>query len=168
MRSQIAGKRVAYIACAIILLLFTIGTALAPTITVFVALRVLSGLQGTYFHVAGQTILARYFPPVSDKSSPNYFPDVERFNEEQQQAFSSRVQFLDLPLVSLHGGRCLSLLIVYPRTMHCGHCCHVSELACYLMAAGRNDWLGSHHVIAFHPLPTSLRPKGQKQVRYSE
>lgn len=62
---QLAGKRVAYIACGLVLLLFTIGTALAPNMPVFVALRLLSGLQGTYFHVAGQTIIARYFAPVS-------------------------------------------------------------------------------------------------------
>lgn len=73
MRSQIADKRVAYAACAIVLLLFTIGTAMAPNMPVFVALCVLSGLQGTYFHVAGQTIVARYFPPVSGQFESRVF-----------------------------------------------------------------------------------------------
>lgn len=64
---QIFGRRPAYIACLAVLLVFTVGAAVAPDMPTFVVLRVLSGLQGCYFHVAGQTILAEYFPPVSLK-----------------------------------------------------------------------------------------------------
>ena len=130
---------------------------------VFVALRVISGLQGTYFHVAGQTILASYFPPVSDETTPNYTSDMDRLNEEQRQAFSSQVQFWDLLLVSLHGHCCLLVLMVRSRTMRCGHYRHVSELARYLMAASWNDRLGSYHVVVSYSLPKNRRPEDQKQ-----
>jgi MFS family permease len=40
---------------------------------VFIAMRVLSGLQGCYFHVAGQTILAEYFPPVQRGTATGFF-----------------------------------------------------------------------------------------------
>lgn len=63
--SSIFGRKVTYPACIAVLFVCTIGAAVAPNIRVFVAMRVLSGLQGCYFHVAGQTILAEYFPPVS-------------------------------------------------------------------------------------------------------
>lgn len=61
----IVGRKVSYNMCIVLLFFFTIGTALAPNFQTFVAMRVLSGLSGTYFHVSGQVILAEYFPPVS-------------------------------------------------------------------------------------------------------
>ena len=129
---------------------------------VFVALRVLSGLQGTYFHVAGQTILATYFPPVSDETTSKYTSDMDRLNEEQRQSFSSQVQLWDLLLVSLHGQFYLLVLTVRSRTMRCGYCRHVPELARYLMAASWNNRLGSYHVVDFYPLPKNRRPEDQK------
>jgi MFS family permease len=57
----------------LVLLGFTIGAALAPNMRVFIAMRVLSGLQGCYFHVAGQTILAEYFPPVQRGTATGFF-----------------------------------------------------------------------------------------------
>lgn len=63
----------AYIACTAVLLAFTIGAAVAPTIEVFVVMRVLSGLQGCFYHVAGQTIIAEYFPPVQRGRANGFF-----------------------------------------------------------------------------------------------
>ena len=62
---QIIGRRLAYNACIAVLFGTTLGAVLAPSMPLFVAMRILSGLQGCYFHVAGHTILAEYFPPVS-------------------------------------------------------------------------------------------------------
>jgi MFS family permease len=56
-----------------VLLAFTIGAALAPTIEVFVAMRVLSGFQGCFYHVAGQTIIAEYFPPEQRGRANGFF-----------------------------------------------------------------------------------------------
>ena len=88
--------------------------------------------------------------------------DMDRLNEEQRQAFSSQVQFWDLLSVTLHEHYCLLVLMVRSRTMRCGYCRHVSELAHYLMAASWNDRLGSYHVLSFYPLPKSRRPEGQR------
>ncbi|KAJ8117866.1 hypothetical protein OPT61_g1031 [Boeremia exigua] len=71
--ASIIGRRVAYIACTIALLAFTAGAAVAPTVEVFVAMRVLSGFQGCFYHVAGQTIIAEYFPPVQRGRANGFF-----------------------------------------------------------------------------------------------
>ncbi|KAJ3517695.1 hypothetical protein NM208_g14668 [Fusarium decemcellulare] len=42
----------------------SIGTAVASNLAAFTALRVLSGLTGTYFMVAGQTIIADIYQPL--------------------------------------------------------------------------------------------------------
>lgn len=70
---QIIGRRSAYITCTTVLLAFTLGAALAPTIEVFVAMRVLSGFQGCFYHVAGQTIIAEYFPPEQRGRANGFF-----------------------------------------------------------------------------------------------
>lgn len=71
--AAIIGRRLTYNVCLFALLAFTIGTALAPNMRIFVAMRVLSGLQGAYFHVAGMTILAEYFPPVQRGTATGFF-----------------------------------------------------------------------------------------------
>ena len=50
--------------CIVALLLLTVVAGVVPNIEGSVAARVLSGFQGTYFHVAAQTIFADYFRPV--------------------------------------------------------------------------------------------------------
>ena len=55
------------------LLAFTIGAAVAPTVEIFITMRVLSGFQGCFFHVAGQTIIAEYFPPVQRGRANGFF-----------------------------------------------------------------------------------------------
>ncbi|KAF9633492.1 hypothetical protein BFW01_g4386 [Lasiodiplodia theobromae] len=69
----IVGRKVSYNMCIVMLFFFTIGTALAPNFQTFVAMRVLSGLSGTYFHVSGQVILAEYFPPVQRGTATGFF-----------------------------------------------------------------------------------------------
>ncbi|KAF2637308.1 putative MFS transporter [Massarina eburnea CBS 473.64] len=71
--ASIIGRRMAYIACLGVLFAFTIGAAVAQSMEVFVAMRVLSGLQGCFFHVAGQTILAEYFPPLQRGTATGFF-----------------------------------------------------------------------------------------------
>ncbi|KAL0257431.1 hypothetical protein SLS55_008244 [Diplodia seriata] len=69
----IVGRKVSYNMCIVVLFFFTVGTALAPDFGTFVAMRVLSGLSGTYFHVSGQAILAEYFPPVQRGTATGFF-----------------------------------------------------------------------------------------------
>lgn len=63
--AEIAGRRVAYNAAILMLLACSVGIALAPDMRTFTALRVLGGFEGTFFMVAGQTIIADIFEPVS-------------------------------------------------------------------------------------------------------
>lgn len=62
--SDIWGRRVSYNGAIGVLFLASVGTALARNMATFMAMRVLSGLTGTYFMVAGQTIIADIFVPV--------------------------------------------------------------------------------------------------------
>ncbi|KAK1145790.1 hypothetical protein N8T08_004031 [Aspergillus melleus] len=39
----------------------------------FIAVRIVSGFQGTYFHVAAQTIFAEYFPPTQRGTATGFF-----------------------------------------------------------------------------------------------
>jgi MFS family permease len=58
------GRRTAYIFAILILTLCSIGAALAPNLATFVAMRILGGFEGTFFMVAGQTIIAETFASV--------------------------------------------------------------------------------------------------------
>lgn len=62
---KIVGRKMAYNACIATLFAFTVGAAIAKNLDTFIVMRVLVGLQGTFFHVAGQAILAENFSPVS-------------------------------------------------------------------------------------------------------
>lgn len=62
--SDIFTRRVSYNAAIFVLFLTSIGTALAPDMATFTAMRILTGFTGTYFMVAGQTIIADIFVPV--------------------------------------------------------------------------------------------------------
>jgi MFS family permease len=61
---QIFGRRLIYNVCLAVLFAFTAAAAMAENMPQFVALRVLSGFQGCYFQITGQSILSEYFPPV--------------------------------------------------------------------------------------------------------
>jgi MFS family permease len=52
------------------LLALTIVAAVVPHIQGFIIVRVLSGFQGTYFHVSAQTIFAENFSPVRFAHEP--------------------------------------------------------------------------------------------------
>lgn len=60
------GRRIAYHGCICVLIALTVAAGVVPNVQGFVVVRILSGFQGTYFHVAAQTIFAENFPPVSD------------------------------------------------------------------------------------------------------
>ncbi|KAF2129405.1 putative MFS transporter [Dothidotthia symphoricarpi CBS 119687] len=71
--ARIIGRRMAYTACLAVLMGFTVGAALAPSAKIYVTMRIMAGIQGCYFHVAGQTILAEYFPPVQRGTANGFF-----------------------------------------------------------------------------------------------
>ncbi|KAF4549548.1 MFS antiporter-like protein 2 [Elsinoe fawcettii] len=61
---EIVGRRYTWYIAALVLLAFSIATAAAPTIETWVAMRCVSLLQGTVFHIAGQSVIADIFPPA--------------------------------------------------------------------------------------------------------
>lgn len=63
--STIIGRRSAYLAANIVLCLCAVGVAAAPNLPAFATLWILGGTTGPFFLVAGQTILADIFDPVS-------------------------------------------------------------------------------------------------------
>ncbi|KAF5655027.1 FMS1 involved in the biosynthesis of pantothenic acid [Fusarium sp. NRRL 25303] len=62
--AELIGRRHSYNAALLFMLATSIGTAVAINLPGFTALRVLSGLTGTYFMVAGQTIIADIYEPL--------------------------------------------------------------------------------------------------------
>jgi MFS family permease len=58
------GRQRAYNLAIFILCACSCGAAVATNMAIFTAMRVLVGFTGTYFMVAGQTILADIFEPV--------------------------------------------------------------------------------------------------------
>ncbi|KAL4998081.1 major facilitator superfamily domain-containing protein [Aspergillus recurvatus] len=62
--AEIFSRKRSYDAATVVMLLASIGTALAPSMAVFTSMRVISGFTGTYFMVAGQTVIADIFVPT--------------------------------------------------------------------------------------------------------
>ncbi|SCV50484.1 related to MFS transporter [Fusarium fujikuroi] len=62
--AELIGRRHSYNAALLFMLATSIGTAVATNLPGFTALRVLSGLTGTYFMVTGQTIIADIYEPL--------------------------------------------------------------------------------------------------------
>ncbi|KAJ5344887.1 MFS transporter [Penicillium brevicompactum] len=60
---NICGRRNAYNVAILVLCACSAGTAVATTLHIFIAMRILSGFTGTFFMVAGQTIIADIFEP---------------------------------------------------------------------------------------------------------
>lgn len=59
------SRRIAYISALAVMFITSIGTAVAPNMATFTAMRLIgTGLTGTYFMVAGQTIIADIFGPL--------------------------------------------------------------------------------------------------------
>jgi MFS family permease len=71
--AEIFGRRNAYTAAILVLLLCSMGTALSPNLKVFIAMRVLGGFTGTFFMVAGQTVLADIFEPTVRGTAVGFF-----------------------------------------------------------------------------------------------
>lgn len=67
--SEIIGRRHAYNAAIFVLCICSVGAAVAPDFRTFTSLRVLGGFTGTFFMIAGQTIIADIFEPVRSSSS---------------------------------------------------------------------------------------------------
>ncbi|KAJ5179862.1 hypothetical protein N7492_003072 [Penicillium capsulatum] len=62
--SNVLGRKTAYNAAIVMLCGCSVGTALAINLHMFIAMRLLSGFTGTFFMVAGQTIIADIFQPT--------------------------------------------------------------------------------------------------------
>ncbi|OQE43151.1 hypothetical protein PENCOP_c003G00173 [Penicillium coprophilum] len=62
--TSIFGRRNAYNAAILVLCACSAGTAAAINLHMFIAMRILGGFTGTFFMVAGQTILADIFEPT--------------------------------------------------------------------------------------------------------
>ena len=62
--SNAFGRKNAYNAAIFVLCGCSAGTAVAINLHMFIAMRLLSGFTGTFFMIAGQTIIADIFEPV--------------------------------------------------------------------------------------------------------
>ncbi|KIW00319.1 uncharacterized protein PV09_08206 [Verruconis gallopava] len=67
------GRLYAWNSCILLLLVWTAAASVAPNLPSFIVFRVLSGFQGTFFHVTGQAILAEFFPPVKRGTATGFF-----------------------------------------------------------------------------------------------
>ncbi|KAE8383720.1 putative MFS transporter [Aspergillus bertholletiae] len=70
---KVCGRPIAYNCCIVALLVLTIIAVFLSNSAGFIAVRILSGFQGTYFHVAAQTIFADYFPPTQRGTATGFF-----------------------------------------------------------------------------------------------
>lgn len=70
--SDIFGRRLVYNIAIFFLFVPSIGIALAPDMATFTALRMVTGFTGTYFMVAGQTVIADIFEPVCEAVKPGF------------------------------------------------------------------------------------------------
>ncbi|KAJ5102708.1 MFS transporter [Penicillium argentinense] len=61
--ANIVGRRMAYNMAIVVLCGCSVGMAAAINLHMFIAMRLLSGFTGTFFMVAGQTIIADIFEP---------------------------------------------------------------------------------------------------------
>ncbi|KAI5918471.1 synaptic vesicle transporter [Camillea tinctor] len=73
------GRKNAWLAACAVFLLCTVGAGLSPmagkgaAFRIFVVMRILGGLEGTFFHVAGQTWLADIFVPTQRGTATGFF-----------------------------------------------------------------------------------------------
>lgn len=61
----IIGRRSAYLVATVLIIACAIGSALAPNMALFTTFWVIGGTTGPFFLVAGQTVVADIFEPVS-------------------------------------------------------------------------------------------------------
>jgi MFS family permease len=62
--SNLFGRKKIYNVAIFFMFVPSIGAAVAPDLATFTAMRLVGGLTGTYFMVAGQTIITDIFEPV--------------------------------------------------------------------------------------------------------
>jgi MFS family permease len=62
--SDLFGRKEIYNVAIFFMFVPSIGAAVAPDLATFTAMRLVGGLTGTYFMVAGQTIITDIFEPV--------------------------------------------------------------------------------------------------------
>lgn len=62
--SDLLSRRISYGLSIAVVFFTSIGTAVSHNMATFTAMRVLTGLTGTYFMVAGQTLIADTFKPL--------------------------------------------------------------------------------------------------------
>lgn len=70
---HLCGRLYAWNSCIVALLAWTLAASFSSKLSYFIAFRLLSGLQGTFFHVTGQAILAEFFPPVRRGTATGFF-----------------------------------------------------------------------------------------------
>ncbi|KAB8277707.1 major facilitator superfamily domain-containing protein [Aspergillus minisclerotigenes] len=66
------GRRNSYLLAILILFCFSIGAALAINASMFIAMRIIVGITGTFLLVAGQELLAETFDPVGRGAAFGY------------------------------------------------------------------------------------------------
>jgi MFS family permease len=69
----LVGRLYTFNTCIFMLLVWTIAASVSPNLACFITFRVLSGFQGTFFHVTSQAILAEYFRPVERGTATGFF-----------------------------------------------------------------------------------------------
>lgn len=58
------GRLYTWNSCVVAFLAWTLASSFSSNLTYFMVFRLISGLQGTFFHITGQAILAEFFPPI--------------------------------------------------------------------------------------------------------
>lgn len=159
--TNVFGRRTAYNAAIVILCGCSAGTAASINLHMFIAMRLLSGFTGTFFMVAGQTIIADIFEPVR---RPRFAVSFQRLISGLGRAgyrswihdggFGQWTGYWYV-VISFHiqGGR----LTVF-RTMHWRNHRYLFPMAYYLLASIRHDCIGPG------PFP-SFRANNQQQER---
>jgi MFS family permease len=69
----LCGRLYAWNGCLVACLAWTLAASFSTNIGQFMAFRLLSGFEGTFFHICGQSILAEFFPPVKRGAATGFF-----------------------------------------------------------------------------------------------
>jgi MFS family permease len=69
----LCGRLYTWNSCLVACLAWTLAASFSSNLGYFIAFRLLSGLQGTFFHITGQAIIAEFFPPVRRGNATGMF-----------------------------------------------------------------------------------------------
>jgi MFS family permease len=69
----LCGRLYTWNSCLVACLAWTLAASFSSNLSYFIAFRLLSGLQGTFFHITGQAIIAEFFPPVRRGNATGMF-----------------------------------------------------------------------------------------------